>query len=114
VAGNECGNSLPGVEHGPFPGIAFLWFIGVIRDMRDDREDLLFANDIPGWRLAFSYSDFYSGGSSSRIAEFLNPVTTVAETGLFDFNQVILYQIINIYAIRIAGIFMIDTGTTGI
>jgi hypothetical protein len=37
----------------PYAGIAFLWFIGVIRDLLSDREDRLFATVFLGSGLLF-------------------------------------------------------------
>ena len=45
----------------PFAGIAFLWFIGVIRTRLGDREDKLFATVFLGSRLLFVALLFLAG-----------------------------------------------------
>ncbi len=46
----------------PFAGIAFLWFIGVIRDRHGDLEDRLFATVFLGSGLMFLVLTFVGAG----------------------------------------------------
>ena len=46
----------------PYAGIAFLWFIGVIRDLLSDQEDRLFATVFLGSGLLFLALTFISAG----------------------------------------------------
>jgi len=46
-------NGPPGAEPAPYAGIAFLWFIGVIRDHLGDLEDRFFAPVLLGSGLLF-------------------------------------------------------------
>jgi hypothetical protein len=82
--------------------------------MPGDREDLLFANDILGQWLAFSCFDVYTRGNTSGLLSFLIQSTNIEETGLFNFYRAVLYQIISIYPIRMAGVFMITMRSIGI
>jgi hypothetical protein len=53
----------------PFAGIAFLWFIGVIRDRIGAHEDRFFATVLllfPAWILAVSIEILASGRGRSR------------------------------------------------
>ena len=96
----------------PYAGIAFLWFIGVIRDRLSDLEDRLFATVFLGSGLLFLALTFegaaLAGGLLSSYA--ITPKVMV-ESGVFAYSRAVMYQILNIYAIRMAGVFMISLGT---
>ena len=53
----------------PYAGIAFLWFIGVIRDLLSDQEDRLFATVFLGSGLLFLALTFIGAVSGSRAVE---------------------------------------------
>ncbi len=96
----------------PFAGIAFLWFIGVIRDQIGDAEDRLFstvflAAGILFLALTFLAAAFVGGllGSYALASE------AVIETGVFLYGRSVIYHVLNLYAIRMAGVFMISLGT---
>ena len=55
----------------PYAGIAFLWFIGVIRDLLSDREDRLFATVFLGSGLLFLALTFMGAALASRAIECL-------------------------------------------
>jgi hypothetical protein len=95
----------------PFAGIAFLWFIGVIRDLLGEMEDRLFATVFLGSGLLFLVLTFMAGALAGGMLSAILQSNTIAETGLYTFNRAVLYQIINIYSIRMAGVFMISMGT---
>jgi hypothetical protein len=97
----------------PFAGIAFLWFIGVLRDRLDQQEDRFFATVFFGSALLFLAMLFAGaavGGavilaaSSSEPSELINSAT-------FRFARAAVYIIMNVYAIKLAGVFMISTST---
>jgi hypothetical protein len=96
----------------PFAGIAFLWFIGVVRDQLGEFEDKFFSTVFFGSSLLFLAKVFVSraiaGGilTSSRIndGEILN-------SNIIYFGRAIMLQISNVYALRMAGVFMISLGT---
>jgi len=95
----------------PFAGIAFLWFIGVIRDLLGEMEDRLFATVFLGSGLLFLVLTFMAGALAGGMLSAILQSDTITETGLYTFNRAVLYQIINIYSIRMAGVFMISMGT---
>jgi hypothetical protein len=95
----------------PFAGIAFLWFIGVIRDLLGEMEDRLFATVFLGSGLLFLVLTFIAGALAGGMLSAILQSNTITETGLYTFNRAVLYQIINIYSIRMAGVFMISMGT---
>jgi hypothetical protein len=96
----------------PYAGIAFLWFIGVIRDRLEDLEDRLFATVFLGSGLLFLALTFAGAALAGGL---LNSYTLTAidlvESGVFSFSRAVMYQTINVYAIRMAGVFMISLGT---
>ena len=96
----------------PFAGIAFLWFMGVVRAHLGDLEDQLFATVFFGSGLLFLAMIFSSaavaGGTLSAYA--LAP-TVMEESGVITFGRSVIYTITNVYAIRMAGVFMLSLGT---
>ena len=96
----------------PFSGIAFLWFIGVIRDHLGDAEDRLFSTVFLGSGLLFMALTFlaaaFVGGLLSSYA--LMP-SALIESGVFLYARSVVYHVLNLYAIRMAGVFMISLGT---
>lgn len=98
----------------PFSGIAFLWFIGVIRDIIGEREDRFFATVFLGSGLLFVAMLFaaaaVAGGALASIS-FAAGGQTNAGLGLFAFSRAVSYAILNVYAMKMAGVFMISTCT---
>lgn len=96
----------------PYSGIAFLWFIGVIRDRVGDMEDRFFGTVFLGSGLLFLALTFagsaLAGGLLSSYA--VDPVKVI-EYGTYTYSRAVMYQILNIYAIRMEGVFMISLGT---
>lgn len=99
----------------PFAGIAFLWFIGVIRDRLGDAEDRFFSTVFFGSGLLFLAMLF--AGSAAIGGLLLIFATTSEKANLSDtyvYARALTYQIFNIYGIKMAGVFMISTSTLGI
>jgi hypothetical protein len=96
----------------PIAGIAFLWFIGVLRDRMGQLEDRFFSTVFLGSGLLFLAMTFVSaalaGGLLSSYA--LEPNTLIA-SGVYTYSRAVIWRISNIYAIRMAGVFMISLGT---
>lgn len=99
----------------PFTGIAFLWFIGVVRDRVGAHEDRFFASVFFGSGLLF-LAMFFSAAAvagATLIALKTGPRTMI-ESGAYAFGRTITAQIMNVYALRMAGVFMISTATIAI
>jgi len=96
----------------PFAGIAFLWFIGVIRDRFRELEDRLFATVFLGSGLLFLAMVFagaaLAGGLLISVAEAQD---VLIDSGVFTYGRAVTFQLLNIYAIRMAGVFMISLGS---
>jgi hypothetical protein len=96
----------------PFAGIAFLWFIGVIRDLLGDYEDRFFATVFLGSGLLFLAMVFVASGVAGATLASAKLVSSLrSEEQIVYFGRVVMLQVSNIYAIRMAGVFMISLGT---
>jgi len=96
----------------PFAGIAFLWFIGVVRDRLGRSEDQFFSTVFFGSGLLFLAMVFVSGAIvGGMIAGYrLNPGITLDSRVIY-FGRALMVQLSNVYALRMAGVFMISLGT---
>lgn len=96
----------------PFAGIAFLWFLGVIRDRLGEFEDRFFSTVFFGSGLLFTAMTFISGATAASLINFyaLEP-ELLPQTPTYLFNRVFMFQIINVYGLRMAGVFMMSLGT---
>lgn len=96
----------------PFAGLAFLWFIGVLRDRLGSREDRFFATVFLGSGLLFLAMLFAAGAIvGSMLAAFALYRDTFVDSMMFHFARLLAYNAINIYAAKVAGAFMISTST---
>jgi hypothetical protein len=96
----------------PFAGIAFLWFIGVVRDRIGENEDRLFATVFLGSGLLFLAMLFASAAVAGGIINLFGVSPGVLMSAdVYSFGRLITYQIMNVYAMKMAGVFMITTST---
>jgi hypothetical protein len=96
----------------PYAGIAFLWFIGVIRDQLGDAEDRLFSTVFLGSGLFFMALTFIAAALvSGLLSSYALLSNTLIESGVFLYARSVVYQVLNLYAIRMAGVFMISLAT---
>lgn len=96
----------------PFAGIAFLWFMGVVRDHLGDREDQFFATVFFGSGLLFIAMLFVASALMGTLILLLGskPDFVLAATSYelgWTFSQNLMY----IFAIKMAGVFMISTSS---
>ena len=96
----------------PFAGIAFLWFIGVLRDRLGEREDRFFATVFLGSGLLFLAMLFMSAAMvGGLIIVYTADPGRLVGSPTFTSARAIAYEVMNIYAIKMAGVFMIATST---
>lgn len=96
----------------PYAGIAFLWFIGVIRDRLGDVEDRFFATVFLGSGLLFLALTFAGAAlAGGLLTSYAVAPNTIIESGVFTYGREVMFQIINVYAVRMAGVFMISLST---
>jgi hypothetical protein len=97
----------------PYAGIAFLWFIGVVRDHLGALEDRFFSTVFLGSGLMFLVLTFSGAAlAGGLLSSYALEADALVESGVFSYGRAVMYQIINIYAIRMAGVFMISLSTT--
>jgi hypothetical protein len=97
----------------PFAGVAFLWFIGVLRDRLGGQEDRFFATVFFGSALLFLAMLFAAAAITGAIVL----MATSADPGelikspTFRFARAAAYIIMNVYAAKMAAVFMFSTST---
>jgi hypothetical protein len=99
----------------PFAGIAFLWFIGVLRDRLGEREDKFFATVFFGSGLLFLAMLFAAAAvAGALIISFEAAPAQLMNSATFHFARATAYSLMNIYMVKMAGVFMITTSTIAI
>jgi hypothetical protein len=96
----------------PFAGIAFLWFMGVVRDRLGEFEDRFFSTVFFGSGLLFLAMTFIAAALAGGIliTYTVDPTSMVQSSG-YTFSRAVMYQASNVYGIRMAGVFMMSLGT---
>lgn len=96
----------------PFAGIAFLWFMGVVRDRLGLLEDQFFSTLFFGSGLLYLAMVFIGAALAGGIltAHSMNP-RIVTEGDVYIFARAVMYRINNVYSIRMAGMFMFVLAT---
>ena len=97
----------------PFAGIAFLWFIGVLRDRLGELEDRFFATVFFGSGLLFLAMLFVSAALVKAII-MAAQAKGLLDAATFTIARSLSYEIMNIYAIKMAGVFMISLSTISV
>jgi len=98
----------------PFAGIAFWWFVGVIRDLLGDYEDRFFARVYFGSSMLFVAMMFVAtaiGGGLVASFEFDQARAVALNSDVILFGRAVALQISHVYAMRMAGVFMISLAT---
>ncbi len=99
----------------PFSGIAFLWFIGVLRDRIGPHEDRFFATVFLGSGLLFLAMLFTMAAVAGGIIMVYGAApATLMTSGLYQFGRTVTQQIMQVYTMKMAGVFMISTCTISI
>ena len=99
----------------PFSGIAFLWFIAVIRSRVGEREDRFFATVFLGSGLLFVAMLFAAAAAAAApvaASRFQDaPPPSPDAVGL---ARSLAYTMLYVYGVRAAAVFMIVTSTIGL
>jgi hypothetical protein len=99
----------------PFSGIAFLWFIAVLRDRLGPLEDRFFATVFLGSGLLFLAMLFIAASAIGAILiAFETQPDRLINSGTFTFARAAAYNLVNIYMVKMAAVFMISTSTVAI
>jgi hypothetical protein len=96
----------------PFAGVAFLWFVGVLRDRLGAREDRFFATVFLGSGFLLLAMLFAVVGAI--IVAFHAAPEALVHSATFHFGRGLAYGMINIYLVKTAAVFMITTSTIAI
>ena len=99
----------------PFTGIAFLWFMAVLRNRIGSHEDRLFATVFLGSGLLFVAMLFVSTAIAVATLETFAPeghIPTQSET--YAFGRRISYTLMNTYAVKMAAVFIFVTSSIGL
>jgi hypothetical protein len=110
----------PGFEHAirlalnlvPFAGIAFLWFLGVLRNRLGAAEDQFFATVFLGSGLLFVVSLFASAAVAGAVlVSSAARSTQEISNGIYYFAQEVSHAFLNVFAVKMAGVFIFSTCT---
>ena len=94
----------------PFAGIAFLWFVGVLRDRIGEREDRFFATVFLGSALLFVAMLFVAAAVAGGL---IAGVTTAGlpGAGTLALGRNLTATLLNVYSMRMAAVFTLTTVT---
>jgi hypothetical protein len=98
----------------PLVGIAFLWFLGVIRAEIGEYEDRVLASVFLGSGLLFVGMLFVSAAVAAGLLgdpAFESGGTT--STGIWGLGRRITFTVLNVYAMRMGAVFILLTTTIG-
>ncbi len=95
----------------PFAGIAFLWFIGVVRDRIGAGEDRFFATVFLGSGLLFIAMLFAAAAVAGGLVLTSRGALGVPPAELWSFGRRLTLNLLTVYAMRMAAVFTIATST---
>ncbi len=96
----------------PFAGLFFLWFIAVARERLGQFEDQFFSTVFLGSGLLFLAIVFAAGASAGAIAAtYTKDPSGFSASITYVYARHIVAQIFNVYALRMAAVFLISQAT---
>ncbi len=96
----------------PFAGIAFLWFMGVIRDRLGAFEDQFFSTVFFGSGLLMLAMVFAASAVAGGVAvSYSTSSAEFTSSEVYQFGRSVMSELFSIYALRMAGVFVISLGT---
>lgn len=96
----------------PFAGIAFLWFIGVLRDRLGQLEDRFFATVFFGSGVPLLGTLFLASAATGGILiAFAARSEELIGSATYHFARAAIYAMMTIYVVKMACVFMITTST---
>ena len=99
----------------PFAGIAFLWFMGVLRNRIGLLEDRFFATVFLGSGLLFVAMLFTAAAVSRGLLDtFGIGMSRPGESETYRVGRAMVYALMNTFGIRMAAVFMFMTSTIGL
>jgi hypothetical protein len=99
----------------PYAGICFLWFLGVLRDRMGIHEDRFLATVFLGSGLLFLAMVFTSSAvTGALLTAYAGVPERLLDSAPYTFSRSLSYELANVYALKMAGVFMISTCTINI
>jgi hypothetical protein len=95
----------------PFAGIAFLWFMGVLRDRIGDREDRFFATVFLGSGLLFVGMLFVAAAVAGGLIAAASRPSPPPGANTLVLGRDVTAVLVNVYAMRMAAVFTLTTVT---
>jgi hypothetical protein len=95
----------------PIAGVAFLWFLGVLRDRLGAMEDKFFASVFLGSALLFLGMLFVAASAGGALVGVYAAAPNLADPSGIIFARAFPYDVVNIYAMKMAAVFMMTTST---
>jgi hypothetical protein len=96
----------------PFAGIAFLWFIGVVREQLGAVEDRLFATVFMGSGLLFLALLFSGAVNATSMVTMLDGPHVNADVWAYGRDTV--QGLVSVYAMRMAAVFTLSVSTAAL
>jgi hypothetical protein len=96
----------------PFAGIAFLWFIGVLRNRLGELEDQFFATVFLASGLLFVACMFAAAAVMGALIESV--AASNIDSATYYFGRRISDALINLFAMKMAAAFMVSACTIGL
>lgn len=99
----------------PFAGVAFIWFLGVLRDRLGAMEDQFFATVFLGSGLLFLGMMFAAAAAAVAVTKgYARPSGTALEPAAYIVARGFIQAVMKIYAFKMAVVFMMTTSTLAI
>ena len=99
----------------PFSGIAFLWFMGVVRDRIGFREGQFLSTVFFGSGLLFLAMTFVSAAlAGGLLATHAALAERLIDSGLYTLLRAVMLRITSSYAVKMAGVFMVSLATISV
>jgi hypothetical protein len=96
----------------PFAGIAFLWFIAVVRDRIGESEDRFFATVFLGSGLLFIAMLFAATATTAALVSSAGEDSQrMVDSGVWSMGRHLAFSLMNVYGLRVAAVFVIATST---
>ena len=95
----------------PFAGIAFLWFIGVLRDRIGQREDRFFATVFLGSGLLFVAMLFVAAAIAGGLFAAASRSSGPPDSSTLALGRDVTATLVNVYSMRMAAVFTLTTVT---
>jgi len=95
----------------PFAGIAFLWFIGVVRDRIGQQEDRFFASVFLGSGLLFVAMLFVGAAFAGGLIADAAAGSAAPSPDTLAVGRKVTSLLLHVYAMRMAAVFTLSTAT---